>query len=120
MMSVNFPIMRVEDFLEGVSALTPLKVMAGDTVVYDDCAIGYPEWLDDLQVFEFWINDDGVTLYIDIPVCSVCGKPMTSGFCISNGEEYYCSRDCLHEKYTDEEYDVIYDNGEGYWTEWVN
>lgn len=54
--------------------------------------------------------------------CSECGKSMNSGYCINNGEEYYCSDECLHKHYTDEEYDEMYDdgNGDSYYTEWEN
>lgn len=53
-------------------------------------------------------------------VCSHCSKPMAQGYCIDNGLEYYCSDECLHEHYTDEEYNRLYDdgNGDSYWTEW--
>lgn len=52
--------------------------------------------------------------------CSDCGKEMSQGYCIRGGEEYYCSDDCLHEHYSEEEYLKLYDNGNGdsYWTEW--
>lgn len=52
--------------------------------------------------------------------CTHCGKSMTNGYCIDNGCEYYCSDECLHEHYTEEEYLEMYDDGEGdsYWTEW--
>lgn len=53
-------------------------------------------------------------------ICSHCGKPMKAGYCIDGGSEYYCSDECLHAHYTDEEYLEMYDNGDGdsYWTEW--
>lgn len=52
--------------------------------------------------------------------CSQCGKGMNDGYCIEGGMEYYCSEDCLHEHYTEEEYLEMYADGEGdsYWTEW--
>ena len=52
--------------------------------------------------------------------CSHCGKGMREGYCINAGEEYYCSDECLHEHYTEEEYLELYDdgNGDSYWTEW--
>lgn len=52
--------------------------------------------------------------------CSHCHKIMTEGYCIESGEEYYCSDECLHEHYTDEEYLELYDEGDGdtYWTQW--
>lgn len=52
--------------------------------------------------------------------CSECKKEITQGYCIENGEEYYCSDECLHKHYTQDEYLEMYDNGNGesYWTEW--
>ena len=57
-----------------------------------------------------------------IRVCSECGKPMTEGFCIEDGAEYYCSEDCLHKNLSDEEYENLYDDGRGnsYWTSWLD
>lgn len=53
-------------------------------------------------------------------ICSVCGKPMRSGYIIHDGEEYYCSDECLHSNYTEAEYLELYDdgNGDSYYTEW--
>ncbi len=58
----------------------------------------------------------------NIRVCSECSKPMTEGYCIENGAEYYCSEECLHKNLTDEEYENLYDDGRGnsYWTSWVD
>lgn len=50
-------------------------------------------------------------------VCDVCGKRHYSGYFIYD-EEYYCSDECLHIEYTDEEYQEIYKEDNGYWTEW--
>ena len=52
--------------------------------------------------------------------CSECSKQMSEGYCIDNGYEYYCSDECLHKRYTEEEYLDMYDSGEGdsYWTTW--
>lgn len=52
--------------------------------------------------------------------CSECKKSMNKGYCIENGEEYYCSDECLHKHYTEEEYEELYDdgNGDSYYTEW--
>ena len=57
-----------------------------------------------------------------ICVCSECSKPMTEGYCIENGAEYYCSEECLHKNLTDEEYENLYDEGRGdsYYTSWVD
>ena len=50
--------------------------------------------------------------------CSVCHSTMQSGYCIDDGEEYFCSDDCLHSYYSDEEYEELCEQGRGYWTEW--
>lgn len=52
--------------------------------------------------------------------CSECKKEMSEGYCIENGEEYYCSDECLHKHYTESEYLEMYDdgNGDSYWTQW--
>lgn len=50
--------------------------------------------------------------------CNICGMDMKSGFCIHDGDEYFCSTECLHKKYTEEEYDEMYAEDEAYWTEW--
>ena len=53
-------------------------------------------------------------------ICTKCKKPMRSGYIIHNGEEYYCSDECLYSKYTEQEYLDLYDNGNGdsFWTTW--
>jgi hypothetical protein len=50
--------------------------------------------------------------------CKHCGAIVESGFCIRDGEEYYCSPDCLETVYTETEYVELYKAGEAYWTEW--
>lgn len=51
-------------------------------------------------------------------ICSKCKKGMNEGYCINDGEEYYCSDDCLHKHITPDEYDEMYKNDCAYWTEW--
>ena len=50
--------------------------------------------------------------------CDVCGSPMSEGFCIHDGEQYFCSDECLHTAYTQEEYEEMYEEDEAYWTTW--
>ena len=52
--------------------------------------------------------------------CDNCGRYMTRGYVIENGFEYYCCDNCLHTRYSDDEYLEMYDDGEGdsYYTEW--
>lgn len=53
--------------------------------------------------------------------CVACGENLThEGFVIDDGLAYYCSEECLHKDYTEEEWTEMYADGEGtsYWTEW--
>jgi hypothetical protein len=52
--------------------------------------------------------------------CDACGCGMNEGYCIQNGEQYYCCETCLTKQMTKEEYLKLYDEGEGdfYWTVW--
>ena len=42
------------------------------------------------------------------------------GSYLTENEEYYCSDECLHEHYTEQEWSEMYEDGggENYWTEW--
>ena len=51
--------------------------------------------------------------------CNTCGDSMTEGYYINDGEEYYCSEECLFvDGYTKEQYENDYENGYIYYTEW--
>ena len=55
--------------------------------------------------------------------CTCCGKGMNEGYILGGGQEYYCTDECLHEKYSIQEWSDIYQNsqengGNDYWTEW--
>lgn len=52
--------------------------------------------------------------------CDECGEIMYEGFCVEGGASYYCSEGCLHKHFTPEEWDEMYDdgNGDSYWTQW--
>lgn len=43
---------------------------------------------------------------------------MYSGYVVEDGEEYYCTEECLNKKYTKAEWEQMYEDGIGYWTEW--
>lgn len=51
-------------------------------------------------------------------VCSECGNIMINGFVVEGTYEYYCSDECLHKHYTEEEYENMYEEDEAYWTQW--
>lgn len=53
----------------------------------------------------------------DLRRCDICGKVMNEGFLIDDNE-YFCSEECLHKKYSEEEYLEMYKNDVAYWTEW--
>ena len=56
--------------------------------------------------------------YEGVRICESCGKAMMSGFCVNDGEACYCSKECLHIDYSEEDYLEMYESGEAYWTEW--
>ena len=43
---------------------------------------------------------------------------MHQGYVIGDGEDYYCSDECLLDNMTQEEYMEMYENDQAYWTEW--
>lgn len=51
-------------------------------------------------------------------ICNTCGAEMASGYVIDDGNEYYCSDDCLHGTYSEQEYDELCQEDRAYWTEW--
>lgn len=57
--------------------------------------------------------------------CSVCGKKMLKGYVVGGGDEYYCSKECLHKVYSEEECEELFegadtdDNEENYYTDWI-
>lgn len=57
---------------------------------------------------------------IETRICSECGNLMTEGYCIEDGESYYCCDTCLEKDISKEEFSSLYNDGEGnsYWTEW--
>lgn len=52
-------------------------------------------------------------------VCDECAKGMNDGFVISGGEQYFCSKECLHQNYTEEEFTAMAtEDSDTYWTQW--
>lgn len=51
-------------------------------------------------------------------MCTQCGKQMNKGYCVDQGSEHYCSDECLHSNYTEEEWIDLYESGDSYYTEW--
>lgn len=58
-------------------------------------------------------------VFDDVRRCSVCGRLMQEGYCQDGGWKYYCSDECLHKHFTDEEWNDECDRNENsYWTQW--
>jgi len=51
--------------------------------------------------------------------CTQCSKPIKEGsfYVVHDGEEHYCSDDCLTHNYSGETYLKMYENDEAYYTE---
>lgn len=51
--------------------------------------------------------------------CSICGRLMQEGYCQDGGYRYYCSDDCLHHDFTDEEWETECENNpDSYYKKW--
>jgi hypothetical protein len=74
-----------------------------------------------------------MTFHIDIPMdtnkavrvlfarkCDSCGNGMNEGYLLHGGIEYYCSDVCLRKNYSDDDWNDMYDDGEGdcHYTTW--
>lgn len=69
----------------------------------------------------FHDNDERIMVFKksdDVRICTNCGEVMSSGYVINDGEEYFCSDDCLYGYYSDQEYQELCENDLAYWTEW--
>lgn len=68
-----------------------------------------------IETSEEWLNE-----LKESRICSHCGQVMTQGYCIEQGLQYFCSDSCLYENYTKEEFEEMYNDGEGdtFYTEW--
>ena len=63
---------------------------------------------------DWWWNSDRACRR-----CSVCGKFFREGYCQDAGENYYCSNECLHTEFTDEEWKAeCQENDQSYYTKW--
>lgn len=66
---------------------------------------------------EFW---NSLNEHLDcFRVCEECGKPIIEGYVV-DGCENYCSEECLHKHISEEDFDALYNDGNGdtYWTTW--
>lgn len=55
----------------------------------------------------------------DFRICSECGALMHEGYCCGMGYKYYCSNECLHHDFTDDEWRTECEtDDQSYWTDW--
>jgi hypothetical protein len=78
------------------------------------------EWDTIMEVFKEHIATNGVKYSRK---CDKCGQGMNEGFCIYEGEEYYCDDNCLHSVYSKSVWEGMYNaedigNSPSYWTQW--
>lgn len=77
------------------------------------------ELVEDVEEIQNMLNELSNYLFNHVRVCSECGEVMTEGYVIGGTLEYYCSDECLHKRYTEEEWKEMYtDDGDNYWTSW--
>lgn len=57
---------------------------------------------------------------IEIRQCSKCNNIMVEGYVIGAGESHYCSDLCLESEMSREDYEELYNggNGDSYYTQW--
>lgn len=69
-----------------------------------------------VEAFQENDNEDS----FNIRQCNNCGKYFVEGYCIE-GIDYYCSDECLFKNMYQEQYDDLYDegNGDSYWTDYI-
>lgn len=141
-----FPDSDTLDFNDGTGVILPLMT-EDEEDEHSDALVSY--W-QDREVWDVFYNDEDIIGHeaegvegwyritsftkVDAPAieeteeteedegrsCNACGKAMSEGYCIEGGMEYYCSKVCLNTEISDEEFEELYDDGEGdsYWTEW--
>jgi hypothetical protein len=108
--------------------ITDIAIRITDKLV----EMGYvPNCIDTDDNYEFDVQDmvsetigeslNKLTLNLELyhAKCDECGSGMNEGYCIFGGHYYYCSDECLHKHFTEEEWlDLYEDGGDSYWTEW--
>lgn len=82
----------------------------------------YSYWVDNptpenIESDMLYFTEEGEILG-EYRICSICGEVMICGYCYEGGEKYYCSDECLHHDFTDEEWEEVVYNSDSYWTEW--
>lgn len=84
------------------------------------CNYDYEEMQNTLNSLQNMLNSSIEYEEEHTRVCSICDKRFSEGYIYEDEYKYYCSNECLHKDYTEEEYLELYDNGNGtfYWTSW--
>lgn len=83
----------------------PEGEMLDRQVTLEVCA-KYTSQLDNLYR-EYYENQKETWHDDHIRRCTECGKPMKEGYLIEQGGEYYCSDECLHKNYTQEQWNCL-------------
>ena len=80
---------------------------------------GVKELVQDAEEIHRMLLELANYLFNHVRICDECGEVMTEGYVIGGTLEYYCSDECLHKHYTEEEWKEMYtDDGDNYWTSW--
>jgi late competence protein required for DNA uptake (superfamily II DNA/RNA helicase) len=111
----NFELLRTYSTTFDIEADTQLDAIKQFNELEDEM---YSQELDQCNVIEEVVKGDKYARK-----CDKCGNGMNEGYCIYEGEEYYCSNECLHLVYSEQEWSEMYnaeDNGgsSSYWTQW--
>ena len=59
---------------------------------------------EDIEEDMLFFHEDG-RIFGEYRICSICGDIMVYGYCYDGGDKYYCSDECLHHDFTDEEWE---------------
>ena len=79
---------------------------------------GTRELVKDAEDIQKMLDELSNYLFDHVRICTVCGKAIQEGY-ITENYEYFCSDECLHTKYSEEEWTEMYtDDGDNYWTSW--
>ena len=99
-------------YLENLRRSGEVNMFAAAAYLVRDCGMSAEEAVTELTE---WMKNYDLT---DYRICDKCEKAMDSGFVIGDGLAYYCSEACLHQDYTEAEYQEMYETDNGYYTEW--
>lgn len=101
-----------------------IKPIAMQNYTNEFCAYTDPDeevTAEDIEENMLIFTSDG-EIYGEYRICDKCGAIMTEGYIVF--EDYYCSDECLHKDYSQEEYERLYEEYEDdincyvFWTQW--